>query len=110
MNVPKPTTLLGGLAHCPCGSTVMGARSNRGRPIYRCNPRTRVSTFTGGHVARAVESVDLAVAALIAVCLERNNMGAEADTMELWDGISLMKKREIVKIVITNRAHLTVVP
>lgn len=49
--------LLGGMALCPCGNTVLGSLSSQGKLIYRCNPATR-NGRPGPHVTTRSEPVD----------------------------------------------------
>ena len=47
-------TLLGGLARCRCGNTVLGNQSlAAGRHVYRCNPASRAEGTTGQHCSTA---------------------------------------------------------
>ena len=50
-------TLLGGLAHCPCGNVVTGQTSHTGHHVYRCAPPGRDSDYQG-HVSPQAEPVE----------------------------------------------------
>ena len=63
-----PTTLLGGIAFCPCGQRMQGGQSN-GRPILRCCARREGRG--SGHVGRLRKPVEEYITGVIVERLSR---------------------------------------
>jgi DNA invertase Pin-like site-specific DNA recombinase len=66
-------TLLGGLARCRCGNTVLGSVNATGKHVYRCGPATRGGR-PGPHCQQMAASVDNYVERVIVERLSRDDI------------------------------------